>query len=229
MDVCRFLKRKDWDTHPLIAGYRWSNTFYIHSQSLFFYFMLKDLILKNRSYRRFYQNEEITEEQLRKWLELARLSASGRNAQTLKYILSNTREKNDKISGTLAWAGFLEDWPGPCEGEQPSAYLVQVLDKEISTQYYCDDGIAAQSILLGAVEDGYGGCILRAINKPLLTKAINIPDKFEIINVIALGKPKEKVVIDEMHDGDFKYWRDENGVHHVPKRSVDDLVVKDGY
>jgi nitroreductase len=191
--------------------------------------MIKDLILKNRSYRRFYQDEKITEEQLRKWLELARLSASGRNAQPLKYILSNTEEKNEKIFQTLAWAGFLKDWPGPEEGERPSAYLVQVLDAEISNQYYCDDGIAAQSILLGAVEDGYGGCILRAINKPLLTEALDIPERFEIINVIALGKPKEKVVIDEMQNGDFTYWRDENGVHHVPKRSVDELVVKDGY
>jgi nitroreductase len=191
--------------------------------------MIKDLIQKNRSYRRFYQDEKITEEQLRKWLELARLSASGRNAQPLKYILSNTEEKNEKIFQTLAWAGFLKDWPGPEEGERPSAYLVQVLDAEISNQYYCDDGIAAQSILLGAVEDGYGGCILRAINKPLLTEALDIPERFEIINVIALGKPKEKVVIDEMQNGDFTYWRDENGVHHVPKRAVDELVVKDGY
>ncbi|MCF8362609.1 MAG: nitroreductase family protein [Prolixibacteraceae bacterium] len=191
--------------------------------------MIKDLILKNRSYRRFYQNEKISEVQLRKWLELARLSASGRNAQPLKYILSNTSEKNEKIFQALTWAGFLKDWPGPKEGERPSAYLVQVLDTEISNQYYCDDGIAAQSILLGAVEDGYGGCILRAINKPLLTKALQIPEQFEIINVIALGKPKEKVVVEDMKDGDFKYWRDKNGVHHVPKRPVEELVVKDGY
>jgi nitroreductase len=222
-----FLRHKDWEIHPLIAGYRWSHTFLFHSQSLFFCLMIKELILKNRSYRRFYQNDTVTEEQLRNWLELARLSASGRNAQPLKYILSNTAEKNDKIFQTLAWAGFLKDWPGPEEGERPSAYLVQVLDTEISGQYFCDDGIAAQSILLGAVEDGYGGCILRAINKPLLTQALQIPDRYEIINVIALGKPKEQVVIDEIKDGDFKYWRDEKGIHHVPKRPVDELVIKD--
>ncbi|MDA3865581.1 MAG: nitroreductase family protein [Salinivirgaceae bacterium] len=189
--------------------------------------MIKDLILKNRSYRRFYQNEEVTEEQLRKWLELARLSASGRNAQPIKYILSNSPEKNAKIFQTLAWAGFLTNWDGPEQGERPSAYMVQLNDKEISNQYFCDDGIAAQSILLGAVEDGYGGCILRAINKQLLTKELQITDRYGIINVIALGKPKEQVVIDEIKDGDFKYWRDEKGVHHVPKRSVDELVIKD--
>lgn len=188
--------------------------------------MIKDLILKNRSYRRFYQNEEISEEQLLKWLELARLSASGRNAQPLKYILSASSRKNEMIFLTLSWAGFLSTWTGPEEGERPSAYMIQLLDKEISEQYFCDDGIAAQSILLGAVEDGYGGCILRAINRQQLKQTLKIPKQFEIINVIALGKPKEQVVIDEIKDSNSKYWRDEKGIHHVPKRSVNELVIK---
>lgn len=188
--------------------------------------MLKNLILKNRSYRRFYQSEEITEEQLRAWIDLARLSASGRNAQPLKYIISNTSEKNEKVFSTLAWAGFLADWDGPCEGEKPTAYVIQLLDTTIANQFYCDDGIAAQNLLLGAVEAGFGGCIFRAINKPRLTELFIIPEQFQIINVIALGKPKEEVVIDEMQNDDFKYWRDENQTHHVPKRSLDEIILK---
>lgn len=186
--------------------------------------MIQELILKNRSYRRFYQEVEITKEQLTKWVNLARLSASGRNAQPLKYILSYQAEKNEKIFSTLAWAGFLKDWAGPVEGEKPAAYLVQMLDKTIANQYYCDDGIAAQSILLGAVEDGYGGCLFRSINKPELMDLMNIPDHFEIINVIALGKPKEKVIVEEIKDGDFKYWRDKEGTHHVPKRALNEII-----
>lgn len=188
--------------------------------------MLKELIAKNRSYRRFYQAVEITEEQLREWVNLARLSASGRNAQPIKYILSCEREKNAKIFSTLAWAAFLTDWDGPKEGERPSAYLIQLLDTNIANQFFCDDGIAAQSILLGAVEAGYGGCIFRSINKPKLMQLLEIPDQFQIINVIALGKPKEEVLIDNMQNGNFKYWRDENEVHHVPKRSLEELILK---
>lgn len=188
--------------------------------------MIRDLIIKNRSYRRFYQNEKISEQQLLAWVDLARMSASGRNAQPIKYIMSFDNEKNEKVFSTLAWAAFLTDWDGPVEGERPVAYLIQVLDTSIASQFFCDDGIAAQSILLGAVEDGFGGCIFRSINKVKLTRLLNIPEQFEIINVIALGKPLETVVLEPMRDGNFKYWRDQNGEHHVPKRSLDELVLK---
>lgn len=187
--------------------------------------MLHHLIAKNRSYRRFYQEVEMTEEQLRNWVNLARLSASGRNAQPIKYILSHTKEKNEKIFSTLAWAAFLTNWNGPEEGERPAAYLIQLLDTSIANQFFCDDGIAAQSILLGAVEAGFGGCMFRSINKPKLMEALCIPDQYQIINVIALGKPKEEVVIEDIQNGDFKYWRDENGVHHVPKRTLKELIL----
>lgn len=187
--------------------------------------MIYELIVKNRTYRRFDESAPITEEQLRSWIELARLSASGRNAQPFKYILSFDKEKNEKVFSTLGWAAYLKEWDGPSIGERPSAYLVQLLDTSIETNFFCDDGIAMQSILLGAVEAGYGGCIFRTINKPLLMNLLQIPEKFQIINVIALGKPIEEVVIEELKDGDIKYWRDEQGIHHVPKRSISDLIL----
>ena len=188
--------------------------------------MLRELILKNRSYRRFVQSIAVSEEQLQSWVDLGRLSASGRNAQPLKYILSNDASGNERIFSTLAWAGYLTDWVGPVEGERPAAYLIQMLDNTIANQFFCDDGVAAQSILLAAVEAGFGGCIFRSINKPKLTKLLGIPSRYEIINVIALGKPLEEVQLEPMVDGDYKYWRDERGVHHVPKRSLDEVIVK---
>jgi nitroreductase len=216
-----------------IAGYRWS-IFLNCPNPYFFTFipndkiqrMLHDLITKNRSYRRFDESVTISYNQLKEWIELARLSASGRNAQPLKYIISCEKEKNEKIFSTLGWAAYLRDWDGPAEGERPSAYLVQLLDTEISTNFFCDDGIAMQNILLGAVEAGFGGCIFRTINKPKLIELLSIPEKFQIVNVIALGKPNETVVIEVLKEGDFKYWRDENGVHHVPKRSLSELILE---
>lgn len=188
--------------------------------------MIRDLILKNRSYRRFIQSEKIESEQLKAWIELARFSASGRNAQPLKYILTNDEETNRSIFECLAWAGYLTDWKGPADGEQPAAYITMLLDKRIADKYFCDDGIAAQSILLGAVEAGYGGCIIASVNRKKLSEILNLPDYFEILHVLALGKPAEKVVIDDVVDGEIKYWRDDNSVHHVPKRTMDELIVK---
>lgn len=187
--------------------------------------MLKDLILKTRSYRRFYQEHEITTAVLRSLVDLARISASARNAQPLKYFLSNTPETNRIIFSKLTWAGFLTDWPGPEEGERPSAYIIVLLDTGIADDCYCDDGIAYQSIRLGATEKGLGGCVVASVSRDELKKELDIPEKFNILNVIALGKPKETVVLEKMENGNYEYWRDENEVHHVPKRSLDDIII----
>jgi nitroreductase len=189
--------------------------------------MLKDLIQKNRSYRRFYENEPISEDQLKQMIDNARLSATGRNIQSLKYILSNTAVLNEKIFPLLAWAGYLREWNGPEAGERPSAYIIMLNDKNITEGYFWDHGIAVQSILLTAVEQGFGGCIIASVNKEKLRTALNIPQHFEIIQVVALGKPKETVVLEEISsNGDVKYWRDKNAVHHVPKRKLEDIIIK---
>ncbi len=188
--------------------------------------MLKDLILNNRSYRRFFENEIITTEQLKQMIDNARLSPSGRNIQSLKYILSSDPAMNEQIFDCLAWAGYLKDWSGPEKGERPSAYIIMVNDKNISEGYLWDHGIAVQSILLTATEQGFGGCIIASVNKKKLRSVLEIHQQFEIIQAIALGKPKETVVIEELpSNGDVKYWRDENAVHHVPKRRLEDIIL----
>ncbi|HHO75647.1 MAG TPA: nitroreductase family protein [Deltaproteobacteria bacterium] len=188
--------------------------------------MIKELVMKNRSYRRFFQDHEIEIETLKGLVDLARLSASAANLQPLKYILSCDARKNSKIFAHLGWAGYLKDWPGPDEGERPSAYIIIVLDTSISKQAGCDHGIAAQSILIGAAEKGLGGCMIASIERKQLSEALDIPKRYEILLVVALGRPKEKVRIVELSDeADIQYWRDENGVHHVPKRSLEELII----
>jgi len=188
--------------------------------------MIRDLILKNRSYRRFHQEVAIERATLRELVDMARLSASGANRQPLKYILSCDPKRNALIFPQLAWAAYLKDWPGPAEGERPAAYIIILGDTEVSEQFFCDHGIAAQSILLGATERGLGGCIMAGIKQDGLRQALEIAPRYEIMLAVALGKPGEKVVIDELGaDGDIKYWRDSNSVHHVPKRSLDDIII----
>ena len=155
----------------------------------------------------------------------ARHSASAANKQPLKYILSCAPEKNGKIFDTLAWAAYLKDWPGPAEGERPSAYIVILHDTGVSESLDCDHGIAAQSILLGAADMGLGGCMIASIKKKKLADALEIPPQFNIPLVIAIGRPAETVEIEDLaRGGDIKYWRDGSGKHHVPKRTLDELI-----
>ena len=188
--------------------------------------MIKDLVSRNRSYRRFYQGISIELETLRELVDLARLSASSQNKQPLKYAISNDSRKNALIFSCLAWAKYLKDWAGPAGGERPSAYIVVLGDTEISQSFGYDCGIASQSILLGATEKGLGGCMLASIQRENLRNALGIPLRYEILLVIALGKPREKVVIDKVGpNGDIKYWRDDDDIHHVPKRALDDIII----
>jgi nitroreductase len=190
--------------------------------------MFHDIVKANRSYRRFFEQEAITREVLLNLVDYARLTPSGANKQALKYYIANEQGVNEQIFATLGWAGYLKDWPGPVVGERPSAYIILVQDQSYKMSINFDAGIAAQTILLGATEIGLGGCMLGNIQHEKLRAAVKLPDNLEIVLVIALGKPKETVVIEEIEAaGDIKYWRDENQVHHVPKRKLKDILIED--
>ena len=186
---------------------------------------LFDLVSRNRSFRKFDQNHPVERELLEKLVGLARLSASGANRQLLRFMVFNSKPDCGKIFPTLAWAAYLKEWPGPSEGERPTAYIIILGDKSTTEGFGVDHGIAAQSIMLGATEAGLGGCMIGSIAKDALRKAVSIPEDYAILLVVALGKPAEKVVIDPVVRGDIKYWRDSNGIHHVPKRSLDELII----
>lgn len=187
---------------------------------------LEELILRNRSYRRFVENHSINKQTLENLVNLARLSPSAANRQPLRYILSWSADKNNLIFPTLSWAAYLKDWDGPAEGERPSAYIIVLADSEWSTPWvHTDVGIACQSILLGASELGLGGCIIGAVQKEKLKSLFRLSERYEILLVIALGKPREIIEIEAIQNGDIKYWRDKDGVHHVPKRHLTEILL----
>jgi nitroreductase len=187
---------------------------------------LKELIFKTRSHRRFNESYRIDSKTLESLIDLARLSASGANRQPLKYIYYNTVSDCEKVFPYLAWAGYLTDWPGPDKGERPTGYIIILGDKSISDIFGVDHGIAAQTIMLGATEEGLGGCIIGSIKREELINDFSIPDNFEVLLVLALGKPIENVIVDEIKNNDVKYWRDKDKNHHVPKRSLTELIIK---
>ncbi len=187
--------------------------------------MIKDLVKKNRSTRRFKKGVKITKKTLTELVELARLSASAANLQPLKYVLSYDKEKNNKIFPCTKWAGYLKNWDGPSLGERPSAYILILGDTSITKSFGCDHGIAAQNILLGATEKGLAGCIVGALKRKSLHVSLNITNRYEILLAVALGKPAEKIVIETASGGDIKYWRDKKDVLHVPKRPIEELIL----
>lgn len=187
---------------------------------------IKDLVTRTRSFRRFDENVRIEHKTLEELVNLARLSASGANKQALKYIICNTPGQCNIIFPALSWAGYLTAWTGPESGERPSAYIIILGDRSISDSFGIDHGIAAQNIMLGATEAGLGGCMISSVMRDSLMDDLNIPETFEILLVLALGKPVEKVIVEEVKEGDIKYWRDSNNNHHVPKRSLSELIYK---
>lgn len=188
--------------------------------------MFLDTVKANRSYRRFYEDVEVTREKLLQLINLARLCPSGANRQALRYFISCEPVQNGKVFSALGWAAYLKEWQGPDAGERPAAYIVMVQDQGYKMVSSIDPGIASQTILLGATEAGLGGCMIGNLNQAVLRQALDIPEQYEILLVIAIGKPKEEIVIDEIDpDGDIKYWRDEKQTHHVPKRKLKDIIL----
>lgn len=186
--------------------------------------MIRELALKNRSFRRFYEDKKISLECLREFIEIGHNTPSAANKQPLRYILVNDEESNNKVFSCLGWAGYLKDWDGPVKRERPSGYIIMVTKAGAHSTF--DEGIVGQTILLAATELGMGGCFFGNINRPKLAQALSIDSNLEIKTVIALGYPKEEVKLEEIGlDGDIKYYRDENQVHHVPKLKVEDLII----
>lgn len=189
------------------------------------YDQLLGLVRMNRSYRRFDPHVRISADQIKRWIELSRYSASGRNMQPLRYVICTEAKMNSLLFEQLAWAGYLKDWQGPDPGERPSAYIAVLRDKSLSENIFCDDGIAIQTILLGAVSEGFGGCIIGSFNKAKVNTILKLPEHLDILWIIALGKPVETVVLEDLEGEDIRYWRDEKQVHHVPKRKLESLIV----
>ncbi len=185
---------------------------------------MRELLMKNRSYRRFVQEETIPTEDLLAIVEATRYAPSPANKQPLQFLLVCREDYNILLFPHLNWAAYLKDWAGPEEGERPPAYIVMLGYRSASPFIDWDYGIALQTMLLTAVEMGYGGCAIASFNKETVRELFEIDETFEIAGVVALGKPKETVVIDDVKDGDIKYWRDEEQVHHVPKRTLNDLI-----
>lgn len=186
--------------------------------------MVKELAYKNRSYRRFYGEKKIAYDTLKELVDIARNTPSGANRQPILYKLVCDEKMNAAVYECLGWAGYYKDWDGPVEEERPSAYIIMVTDKNVNPQW--DEGIAGQTMLLAAVEKGLGGCFIGNIQKEKLSKVLSLPENLKPDLCLALGYPKEEVVLEDIPgNGDIHYYRDENQIQHVPKKRLPDIIL----
>ena len=185
-----------------------------------------ELVHRSRSFRRFNQSVRIPSELLVDLVSLARVSPSPSNLQGLKFWLVSNEEECEQVFNNVKFGGYFKDWSGPAEGEKPSAYILILGDKEVKLTFEIDAGIAAQTILLGAAEAGFGGCMVKSFKRESLQELLGLGETFELVLVIALGKPAEKCVIEDFDsEKGIEYYRDDAGVHHVPKRKLEDLIL----
>ncbi|HRY84234.1 MAG TPA: nitroreductase family protein [Candidatus Cloacimonadota bacterium] len=191
--------------------------------------MFKELVLKNRSVRRYDNSFSISRKQLEDLVELARCSPCAANLQNLRFYLSCEEEFNQHIFKHVKWANYLRYWDGPAPQEAPSAYILILCSKDCGKFHLLDTGIAAQTMLLGATELGLSGCMIASMDKSAIQTALGLPEEYDLVLTIALGKAAEKIMLEDVIDpDDIEYYRDDEGVHHVPKRSLRDLIIDSG-
>lgn len=182
-----------------------------------------EAIKKRRTIRRFKQ-DPIPAAVLEKLVEAGRLAPSGGNLQPWEFIIVSEKEMVDRVFPTLAWAGYLAPHGTPPEGRRPVAYIVVLQDKKIKAFTPSADLAAAiENIILLGVAEGLGSCWIGSIQREKLAEILAIPDQYHIDSVVALGYPDEKSVVEE-YQGDIKYWKDAEGLMHVPKKSLKEIL-----
>lgn len=189
---------------------------------------LESLIKKSRSVRSFAPGKKVDSETLEKLIELCRYTPSSANLQALKFRPVTDEAEVAQVFAATAWAGYIKDEKLPPEGHEPSAFIVICCDKNIAanvTPLFKDTGICAQTAMLGAAEAGLGGCMIGSFDADKIKTALGLSDNLEITLVLALGYADEAPEIIDAKDGNIKYFR-KNGCHYVPKRSLDDIIIK---
>ena len=189
----------------------------------------QELVYSNRSFRGFDPSVSVSREDLLYLVDLARVTASSVNKQPLKYYLAYDPDAVSMILAETRWAGALKDRRLPEPGKGPTAFIVICHDTSVAPEaptFLKDVGIVAQTMLLGASERGLGGCMIGNFHPEKLRETLSLDASMVPKLCVALGKPAETVVLTDVGpDGDTTYYRDESDVHHVPKRSLSDIVL----
>jgi len=187
---------------------------------------LEDIIYRRRTIRRFKQ-DSISLDILKKLIDFARVAPMATNIQSLEFIIVENPDIREKLFPLVNFASLLpQDQRTPEKGREPTAYIIVLVNTKIKRVLVdFNIGAAVENILLGAVNLGIGSCWMASINRKKIRELLEIPDYYDIKQVISLGYPDEESVMEPYKDS-FKYWKDDDGRMHVPKRNLDDIIFK---
>lgn len=184
---------------------------------------LYDLIISRRSIRQFKQ-EPVSRDILQKFINASRLAPSAANRQPLEFVVVDEEKIRKEVFTWLKWAAYIAPEGNPKPGHEPVAYIVVLVNSEIREKgFEWDVGAAIENMILAALEKGIGSCWLLSVDREKLREILNIPENYKIDSVLALGYPDENPVIEDMKDS-IKYWKDQAGQLHVPKRKLEDVI-----
>lgn len=187
-----------------------------------------DLAKRRRTIRRF-QKKPVPYNILEDCVEASRLAPSGANMQPCEYLIVDDETLLPQVFSTLKWAGYIAPKGNPPPGEEPTAYIVILMNRQKRPQGGDHDaGIVAAYISLVALEKGLGSCLIASVDRDRLRQILKVPDHCEINLVVALGYPNESPTVEDLRDS-VKYWKDEQGALHVPKRKLTDILHRNGY
>lgn len=188
---------------------------------------MKQLIVEARTCRRFEQSSRLGAENMQWLVDCARVSPCARNAQVLRYAVAQSEQACAAIFPNTRWAGALKDWDGPVEGERPTGYVGILMPKDAGKLVHMDVGIAAQTIQLAAASRGWGCCMHASFDQVKCAEVLQVPEDMVIGLLLGLGVAAEvRTLADMPADGSFSYWRDAAQVHYVPKRGMDEVLLK---
>ena len=191
--------------------------------------MIKDLVIKSRSYRGYDESRKVSREVLLELVDCARFAPSSVNGQPFRYLLVYEKEKVDRLQALTGWARALPDMNLPHPGKCPTAFIVICQNTEWDdnlNRYLRDVGAVAQTMLLAATEAGLGGIMIGNFSPDKVSRAMNLPETIVPMLIVAIGKPDEKIVLTEIGNGEStKYYRDSQDTHYFPKRKLEDIVL----
>ncbi len=184
---------------------------------------LYDIAVARRTIRQF-RPDEIPYSLLEKIVNTARLAPSGANLQPLDFIIVDREEIKKEIYSALKWAAYIAPHGNPAPGCEPTAYIVVLVDTEVRGKMYeYDVGAAMENMILTALSEGVGSCWLLNIDRDKLRAVLAVPEKYRVDSVLALGYPAEDPQV-EIQGDSCRYWKDESGRLHVPKRKLEDVL-----
>lgn len=185
-----------------------------------------EAIMNRRTIRKF-TDEKISRKLLTRLVDCARMAAYGANMQPLKFAILDRDELLEKIFPCTKWAGYLDDG-APKTKERPAAYIAVLGDKALrpSGSFEVEAGAAVTTMMLAAQEMDLASCWLGAIKREEICALLGLPEQFQVVYLLALGYPNQESNACEMQNGDVKYYEDSEGVIHVPKRSLEEVLVE---